>query len=80
MAIYSSTVDDFAEAHRQHLRMLAFIEARDLPGLLDETAWHLEHTSRTVAEVLQEALGDQAGALPPARAGSRREAARPSTT
>jgi len=57
MAVYASTVDDFAEAHRQHLRMLELIEARDLPGLLAETAWHLEHTSRTVAEALGEALG-----------------------
>lgn len=52
MSIYASTVDDFAEAHRQHLRMLALIEARDLPGLLEETAWHLEHTSHTVADAL----------------------------
>jgi DNA-binding GntR family transcriptional regulator len=57
MAVYASTVDDFAEAHRQHLRMLELIERRNLPGLLDETAWHLEHTSRTVAEALAEALG-----------------------
>jgi DNA-binding GntR family transcriptional regulator len=57
MAVYASTVDDFAEAHRQHLRMLELIECRNLPGLLDETAWHLEHTSRTVAEALAEALG-----------------------
>jgi DNA-binding GntR family transcriptional regulator len=58
MTIYASTVDDFAEAHRQHVRMLELIESRDLPGLLDETAWHLEHTSRTVAEALGEALGE----------------------
>jgi DNA-binding GntR family transcriptional regulator len=66
MTIYASTVDDFAEAHRQHLRMLEFIESRDLPGLLEETAWHLEHTSRTVAEALEEALGEQRPG-PPAR-------------
>jgi DNA-binding GntR family transcriptional regulator len=55
MAIYASTVEDFSEAHRQHLRMLELIEARDLPALLAETHWHLEHTSRTVAEALAEA-------------------------
>lgn len=55
MAIYASTVEDFGEAHRQHLRMLQLIEARDLPALLTETHWHLEHTSRTVAEALAEA-------------------------
>ena len=66
MTIYASTVDDFAEAHRQHLRMLELIESRDLPGLLEETAWHLEHTSRTVAEALEEALGEQRPD-PPAR-------------
>lgn len=79
MAIYASTVEDFAEAHRQHLRMLELIEARDLPGLLDETVWHLEHTSRTVAEALREALGDGAGARPPAGAGSDPDAARSRT-
>lgn len=57
MAIYASTVEDFGEAHRQHLRMLQLIEDRDLPGLLAETQWHLEHTSRTVAEALAEARG-----------------------
>lgn len=62
MAVYASTVDDFTEAHRQHLRMLELIESRDLPGLLDETAWHLEHTSRTVAEALAEALGAELSA------------------
>ena len=55
MAIYASTVEDFDEAHRQHLRMLQLIEAKDLPALLAETHWHLEHTSRTVAEALAEA-------------------------
>jgi DNA-binding GntR family transcriptional regulator len=50
MSIYASTVDEFGEAHRQHLEILRRIEARDLPGLLDETAWHLEYTARTVAE------------------------------
>ncbi|NIZ90930.1 GntR family transcriptional regulator [Kineococcus rubinsiae] len=55
MSIYASTVEDFGEAHRQHLAMLALIEARDLPGLLAETRWHLEHTSRTVARALSDA-------------------------
>jgi DNA-binding GntR family transcriptional regulator len=80
MAIYASTVEDFAEAHRQHLRMLELIEARDLPGLLEETAWHLEHTSRTVAEALEEALGAQAGVVPPDGPGPRHDAARPAAT
>lgn len=52
MAIYASSVEDFGEAHRQHVRMLELIEARDLPGLLAENEWHLEHTRRTVAESL----------------------------
>nr|WP_281373218.1 GntR family transcriptional regulator [Kineococcus aurantiacus] len=55
MAIYASTVEDFSEAHRQHLRMLELIESGDLPGLLAENDWHLEHTRRTVAEALSEA-------------------------
>lgn len=55
MAIYASTVEDFGEAHRQHVRMLEFIEARDLPALLAENEWHLEHTRRTVAEALSDA-------------------------
>jgi len=55
MSIYASTVEDFAEAHRQHLRMLALIEARDLPGLLEETAWHLQHTAHTVVDALTSA-------------------------
>ena len=60
MAVYASSVEDFGEAHRQHLRMLQLIEARDLPGLLAENHWHLEHTSRTVAEALAEARGEPA--------------------
>lgn len=55
MSIYASSVEDYTEAHRQHLRMLALIEARDLPGLLEETAWHLHHTAHTVADALTEA-------------------------
>ncbi|PRY14644.1 GntR family transcriptional regulator [Kineococcus rhizosphaerae] len=55
MAIYASTVEDFSEAHRQHVRMLGLIETGDLPGLLAENDWHLEHTRRTVAEALSEA-------------------------
>ncbi|OLT00322.1 hypothetical protein BJF90_36175 [Pseudonocardia sp. CNS-004] len=64
MAVYASAVEDFAEAHRQHLRMLELIEARDLQGLLAETAWHLEHTSRTVTEALGESPEVAAGPEP----------------
>jgi DNA-binding GntR family transcriptional regulator len=56
MSIYASTVEDFSEAHRQHLAMLELIEARDLPGLLAETRLHLEHTSRTVGQALADAV------------------------
>jgi len=56
MSIYASTVEDFGEAHRQHLAMLDLIEARDLPGLLAETRLHLEHTSRTVGRALADAV------------------------
>lgn len=59
MSIYASTVEEFGEAHRQHLEMLRLIEARDLPGLLDETAWHLEHTARTVAEAFPSTVTPQ---------------------
>jgi DNA-binding GntR family transcriptional regulator len=52
MAIYASTVDDFREAHRQHLEILAAIRARDLYALLLLTTEHAEHTSRTVTEAL----------------------------
>jgi len=57
MSIYATTVEEFGEAHRQHTEMLRLIGARDLPGLLQETAWHLEHTARTVAEALTAAAG-----------------------
>jgi DNA-binding GntR family transcriptional regulator len=55
MTVYASSVEDFGEAHRQHLRMLDLIEARDLPALLTENDGHLEHTRRTVADALSRA-------------------------
>jgi DNA-binding GntR family transcriptional regulator len=71
MSIYASTVEEFGEAHRQHLEMLRLIEARDLPGLLEATAWHLDHTARTVAEAFPAPLSSQpdrwrVAATPPA--------------
>ena len=65
LSVYASTVEDFGEAHRQHLRMLRLIEDRDLDGLLQETSWHLEHTSRTVVEALSAAAAGRSatGAL-----------------
>ncbi|MCW2685469.1 MAG: GntR family transcriptional regulator [Mycobacterium sp.] len=52
MAIYASTVDDFHEAHRQHVEMLESIVARDLYTLLITTTEHSEYTSRAVAAAL----------------------------
>ncbi|WP_382306860.1 GntR family transcriptional regulator [Herbiconiux sp. UC225_62] len=55
MAIYASTVDDFREAHRQHLEMLDLIRTRNLSALLMATAEHLDYTARTVSEALEKA-------------------------
>ena len=52
MAIYASTVDDFHEAHRQHVEILESIAARDLYALLIKTTEHSEYTSRAVTAAL----------------------------
>ncbi|MEU7769366.1 GntR family transcriptional regulator [Nocardia sp. NPDC049190] len=52
MAIYASTVDDFREAHRQHLEILSLIRARDLAGLLTKIEEHLDYTARTISQAL----------------------------
>ncbi|AQA02881.1 hypothetical protein BVC93_11045 [Mycobacterium sp. MS1601] len=52
MAIYASSVEDFTEAHRQHLEILDAIAARDTYTLLVKTAEHSEYTSRTVTAAL----------------------------
>ncbi|WP_158251504.1 GntR family transcriptional regulator [Cryobacterium sp. M91] len=53
MAIYSSSVDDFREAHRQHEQILYWIRSRDLSALLIETSEHLTYTARTVIAAIQ---------------------------
>ncbi|WP_164990485.1 GntR family transcriptional regulator [Agromyces albus] len=58
MAIYASTVQDFAEAQRQHSEMLELIRGRRLSALLTATAEHLDYTARTVVAALE-------GAAPP---------------
>jgi DNA-binding GntR family transcriptional regulator len=52
MAIYASTVDDFREAHAQHLEILELIRAGNLPELLLKLEEHLEYTERTILEAL----------------------------
>lgn len=52
MAIYASTVDDFREAHAQHLEILELIRAGDLPNLLVAIENHLHHTAKTVLQAL----------------------------
>jgi DNA-binding GntR family transcriptional regulator len=52
MAIYASTVDDFVEAHAQHVEILDLIRNRDLAELLVKIEAHLEYTLRTVAQAL----------------------------
>jgi DNA-binding GntR family transcriptional regulator len=52
MAIYASTVDDFHEAHRQHVEILESIASRDLYTLLIKTTEHSEYTSRAVTAAL----------------------------
>jgi DNA-binding GntR family transcriptional regulator len=54
MAIYASTVDDFTEAHRQHLEILDAIAARDTYTLLIKTAEHSDYTSRAVTAALEQ--------------------------
>ena len=59
MAIYASTVENFREAHRQHLDILAAIRERDLYTLLLQTTEHSEHTCRTVSQALPNAVERQ---------------------
>ncbi|QNJ93861.1 GntR family transcriptional regulator [Mycolicibacterium fluoranthenivorans] len=54
MAIYASRVDDFTEAHRQHVEILDAIAARDTYTLLLRNAEHSEYTSRTVTTALEQ--------------------------
>jgi DNA-binding GntR family transcriptional regulator len=53
MAIYASTVDDFQEAHAQHVEILSLIRARDLAALLVKIEEHLDYTARIVSQALQ---------------------------
>jgi DNA-binding GntR family transcriptional regulator len=53
MAIYASSVDDFREAHRQHLQILHLIATRNLSALLIETSEHLTYTARAVVSAIQ---------------------------
>ncbi|NBD24554.1 GntR family transcriptional regulator [Paenibacillus glycinis] len=52
MTIYSSTVEDFREAHLQHLEILDIIKRRDLPLLLEKIADHLNYTRDVVSMAL----------------------------
>lgn len=52
MAIYASSVADFAEAHAQHTEILNLIQGRDLTGLLHAIEEHLAYTARIVAQSL----------------------------
>lgn len=54
MTIYASTVEDFTEAHHQHLELLALIKQRNLSVLLIKTAEHLAYTASTVKEALDQ--------------------------
>lgn len=57
LAIYASTVDDFDEAHRQHLSLLECIRERDLDRLLVETAEHLRYTEEAVLRAVGDGIG-----------------------
>jgi DNA-binding GntR family transcriptional regulator len=59
MAIYASTVDDFHEAHRQHVEILESIASRDLHTLLIKTTEHSEYTSRAVTAALAKGPAEQ---------------------
>jgi Transcriptional regulators len=52
MTIYTSTVEDFAEAHKQHAEILKTIQDRNLPQLLQTITYHLEYTSHIVSQAL----------------------------
>jgi DNA-binding GntR family transcriptional regulator len=52
MAIYTSFVEDFAEAQEQHAEILKVIEKRDLAQLVEKITEHMEHTSHIVCEAL----------------------------
>jgi DNA-binding GntR family transcriptional regulator len=53
MTIYTSTVEGFQEAHKQHEEILHTIERRDPEGLARHIIHHLEYTSRVVVSALQ---------------------------
>lgn len=52
MAIYASAMHDFTVADRQHEQMYQLMLARDLDGLLDATARHLEDTAEAIIGAL----------------------------
>jgi DNA-binding GntR family transcriptional regulator len=52
MTIYSSSVDDFQEAHIQHLEILDLIRQRNLSLLLGKIADHLIYTCDVVSKAL----------------------------
>jgi DNA-binding GntR family transcriptional regulator len=52
MAIYASNVDDFREAHAQHLDILDLIRNGDLAELLAKIEDHLDYTARTISQAL----------------------------
>jgi DNA-binding GntR family transcriptional regulator len=52
MVIYASTVEDFREAHAQHLEILELIRTGDLAQLLVKIENHLEYTASTVSRAL----------------------------
>jgi DNA-binding GntR family transcriptional regulator len=52
MTIYASTVDDFAEAHAQHIEILQLIRKGDLAELLAKIEDHLDYTAQTVSQAL----------------------------
>ncbi|MBA2938817.1 GntR family transcriptional regulator [Paenibacillus sp. CGMCC 1.16610] len=52
MTIYSSSVDDFQEAHIQHREILDLIQQRNLPLLLEKIADHLIYTCDVVLKAL----------------------------
>lgn len=52
MTIYSSSVEDFQEAHIQHREILDLIRRRDLPLLLEKIADHLVYTCSVVITAL----------------------------
>jgi DNA-binding GntR family transcriptional regulator len=45
-------VDDFAEAHAQHIEILQLIRKGDLAELLAKIEDHLDYTAQTVSQAL----------------------------